>query len=212
MNASASTSISKLLWRENQDLALANRNCTFIRGIESGKLPVELFRKYIAQDAYFLEAFARGYALAIAYSPDRNGLYEFLDLLNGVVAELKLHRTYAARWSVDLTATVPGKATTDYIDFLLDTARSGRVDETCAAMTPCMRLYAYLGQQLKKSPSVADNPYHEWIQTYSDPGFDDLAGTLEKLLDHFAIDEDSVRGPYRRAMELELAFFQAHEG
>jgi len=212
MNSSANTPISQLLWRENQDLALANRTCKFIRGIESGKLPIELFRKYIAQDAYFLEAFARGYALAIAYSPERNGLYQFLELLNGVVAELKLHRSYAARWNVDLTSTVPGRATSAYIDFLLDTARSGRVDETCAAMTPCMRLYAYLGQQLKKSPAVAGSPYLEWIQTYSDPGFDDLAGTLENLLDHYAIDEDSVRAPYRRAMELELAFFQAHEG
>lgn len=205
------SSISRKLWHENQDLAEANLHCLFIRGLADGTLPEARFQDYIAQDAYFLEAFARAYALAIAYSPDRHGLYQFPDLLNGVVAELKLHRSYAERWKVDLSGTIPGRTTAAYIDFLLDTARSGRVDETCAAMTPCMRLYAYLGQQLKKESVRPRNPYQEWINTYSDPGFDDLAGTLERLLDHYAIDEDSVSGPYRRAMELELAFFQSHE-
>lgn len=204
-------SIARRLWEENRDLAAANLNCGFVRGMAEGTLPVEKFQRYVAQDAYFLEAFARAYALAIAYSPDREGLYRFIELLNGVIQELKLHRAYAERWNVDLAGTVPGTATTAYIDFLLDTARSGRVDETCAAMTPCMRLYSFLGQQLKKSQVNEVNPYREWIDTYSDPGFDDLAGTLEKLLDQYSIDEDAVRGHYRKAMELELGFFRANE-
>jgi len=201
---------SRLLWNDNRDLALANLNCDFVQGLKSGLLPADKFKAYIAQDAYFLDAFARAYALAIAYSPDRNGLYHFLELLNGVVHELKLHQQYAERWNVDLSKTVPGKATTAYIDFLLDTARSGRVDETCAAMTPCMRLYAFLGQELNRSGQKENNPYEEWITTYGDPGFEDLAATLESLLDQYAIDEDSVKQIYRRAMELELNFFTAH--
>ncbi len=37
-------------------------------------LSVECFQIYVAQDAYFLESFARAYALALAKSPDREGV------------------------------------------------------------------------------------------------------------------------------------------
>jgi len=203
--------ISRSLWKENLDLARASLESPFVQGMRRGDLPAVKFKAYIAQDAYFLEAFARAYALAIAYCPDRKGLYHFVELLQGAIRELKLHRAYADRWSVNLDSVVPGRTTSAYIDFLLDVARSGRVDETCAAMTPCMRLYAYLGQELKRAVPVPNNMYQEWIDTYSDPGFKELASTLEALLDHYAIDEGAVNGIYRRAMELELNFFRAHE-
>lgn len=209
-NNETQAEIAELLWQHNHDLALANLNCRFVQGLRDGTLPLNNFTSYIAQDAYFLEAFARAYALAIAYSPDRKGLYHFVELLNGVIQELKLHRQYAERWGVDLSVTVPGKATTAYIDFLLDIARSGRVDQTCAAMTPCMRLYAFLGQELSKTIHDHQTPYMEWISTYGDPGFEDLAASLELLLNHYAIDEDSVKEIYRKAMMLELEFFRAH--
>jgi thiaminase/transcriptional activator TenA len=34
-----------------------------------------------------------------------------------------------------------------------------------------------------------------------------MAATLEGLLDRYAEDRPEVRSPYRRAMQLELAFF-----
>jgi thiaminase/transcriptional activator TenA len=71
-----------------------------------------------------------------------------------------------------------------------------------------MRLYALLGQSL--SGCVFENPYREWIDTYASPDFEQLAATLEGLLDRYADDSPTVRSTYRRAMQLELAFFEAH--
>ena len=85
------------------------------------------------------------------------------------------------------------------------TASLGGVGLTCAAMTPCMRLYAYLGQQLAAGP--VDERYAQWVRTYADPGFESLAATLERLLDTYA-DGDGPAA-YRRAMQLEVAFFDA---
>ena len=73
-----------------------------------------------------------------------------------------------------------------------------------------MRLYAFLGQALEEEGAAG--PYEEWVRTYADPGFEALAARLEELLDRFAPDPDAVRADYRRAVELELAFFDAAAG
>jgi thiaminase/transcriptional activator TenA len=198
------------LWAANADLALLALEHRFVRGLADGALPRATFEGYILQDAFFLEAFARAYALALARCPDRHGLRDFFDLLAGALDELRLHASYAARWGVQVGDARPARATLGYTDFLLSTAALGSIGETCAAMTPCMRLYAYLGAALSRAGAATDqNPYAEWVRTYAAPEFQALAARLEELLDRYAVDDASVRTVYRRAMSLEVAFFEA---
>lgn len=194
------------LWRQSHDLADACLEHPFVQGIASGDLPRERFQVYVAQDAYFLEAFARGYALALARCPDREGLGVLKDLLGGVFEELQLHQSYAERWGISLSPE-PLAATSAYCDFLLRTASLEPSGHTVAAMTPCMRLYAFLGQQLVPRLDP-ESPYREWVETYSSPDVDGLASRLEELLDRYGGDPERLTWLYRRAMELELAFFQ----
>ena len=205
---SAPADLARELWAANQDIAQACLVHPFVRGLAAGTLPIARFRSYVAQDAYFLEAFARAYAVALAHSPDRHGLRAFHGLIDGVLHELELHATYAVRWHVDLSQVEPTSATLAYTDFLLATAGLGSLGEICAAMTPCMRLYAYLGQALgAEGAATRVNAYHEWVETYASPAFERLAATLEDLLNRYAPDSTAVRQTYRRAMQLELAFF-----
>jgi thiaminase/transcriptional activator TenA len=201
-------SLAAALWRANADLAAAAAAHPFVRGLGDGTLARGQFQRYVAQDAHFLESFARAYALGLARCPDRDGIWAFFDLLTGVQAELRLHAGYAARWEVVAT-TEPAEATLNYTDFLLATAATGGLGELCAAMAPCMRLYAHLGQALAPFGDRDDNPYAEWVRTYADPEFEALAIRLERLLDRYATDRPTVRAAYRRAMALELAFFEA---
>jgi thiaminase (transcriptional activator TenA) len=201
-------SLARTLWAANKDEAariLANR---FVAGLGDGTLPVESFKRYVAQDAYFLEAFARAYAFCLAHGTSRDDLHGFAELIAGVLEELKLHASYAERWQVDLSGVMPIPATRAYVDFLLEVAARGNLGETVAAMTPCMRLYAWLGQTLAAG-TVAPR-YAEWVKTYADPGFEGLAVRLEELLDRHATDTPAVRANYRRAMELEYGFFDAN--
>ncbi len=195
------------LWHRNRDLADACLQHPFVQGIASGELARASFQAYVAQDAYFLEAFARAYALALAKSPDREGLAVFKDLIVGVFEELGLHREYAQRWGIGLEPE-PLASTRAYTDFLLRTASLEPVGHTAAAMTPCMRLYAFLGQQLA-SKLDPRSPYREWVETYSSPDLEALSGRLEELLDRYGGEPARLAELYRRAMELELAFFQA---
>lgn len=201
-------SLARTLWQANADWAQKILAHPFVRGLGDGSLRAASFKGYVAQDAYFLEAFARAYAFCLANSTARQDLHDFAELIAGVLEELKLHRAYAERWQVELTGVTPVPATQAYVDFLLTNARRGRLGDTIAAMTPCMRLYAWLGQSLAKG-KVAPL-YAEWVKTYADPGFEVLAARLESLLDQHAGDSEPVRANYRRAMELEYGFFDAN--
>lgn len=201
-------SLAQQLWQQNQNLIQASLEHPFVQGIKHGSLHKATFAYYVGQDAFFLEAFARAYSIAAAKAPTWRGFAVFHQLADGVLAELKLHQQYAQQWQVDLQAVEPGAATRRYTDFLLATAWSQTVGITAAAMSPCMNLYAYLGQQLAQD-GIPQHDYTDWIQTYSSSEFASLAQQLDQLLDEYGNDNDTVRSAYRYAMLCERDFFQA---
>ncbi|WP_017304320.1 TenA family protein [Spirulina subsalsa] len=200
--------LSQQLWQLNCYYQQACLNHPFVQGIYEGILPPEKFAFYVGQDAFFLEAFARAYSIAAAKAPDQEGFTQLYHLAGGVLEELKLHQQYASQWGVNLTNIRPSPATRQYTDFLLATAWGNTVGLTTVAMTPCMRLYAYIGQQLAQG-GIPDHQYGEWVRTYSSPEFEDLAQTLEGLVNRYAPDTPETQGTYEYALICEERFFQA---
>jgi thiaminase/transcriptional activator TenA len=198
--------LSTALWAENRDLAAEALAHQFVRRLGNGSLARAAFAGYVAQDGFFLESFARAYALTLARSSETATLLTLAELIAGVRDELELHGSYAASWGIDMAGVEPAPATLAYTEFLVATAATRGLGTVFAAMTPCMRLYAFLGTAL--DPSTA-GPYAQWVQTYADPAFEALACRLERLLDEHGDDGPDVRAAYRRAMRLELAFFDA---
>jgi len=203
----AVTSFSDSLWQGNQALAQRALQHPVVQGIASGELPRAKFAYYVGQDAVFLDALCRAYAMALAKSPDQDGLNVFRELLNSTADELRLHHVYAARWDVDLHQA-PDPATSAYTNFLMVVAALEPVGHIAAAMAPCMRLYAFLGQQLV-ARTKPDSPYREWVVTYSSTQFEAQARRLEVLLNRYGGDHDRLASLYHQAMELELQFFDA---
>ena len=197
------------LWKQNRVLAEECLAHPFIHGLGEGNLETEVFKRYVAQDAFFLRAFFSAYALAAVRAMERLEVVERLHrLMRGVLDELSLHEGYAESLAIDLENIRPHPATRAYTDFLLRTAWTADVGEIMAAMTPRMRLYAYLGQRLAVSDH-SRNPYREWIETYSTDEFEALAVELESLLDLLADDAPAVAIAYGYAMRCELDFFSA---
>lgn len=205
-------SLSQTLWQTNQDLAEASLHNAFVQGLGDGSLPKEKFVYYVGQDAFFLEAFARAYSIAAAKAPDWESFQVFHGLTNGALQELNLHKGYAQQWNVDIVAVTPGSATRQYTDFLLATAWSQPVGITAVAMSPCLKLYAYLGQKLSQNQATKDvstNAYADWIIAYSSSEFDSLVQQLDNLVDKHSPDTALVQSTYRYAMTCERDFFQS---
>ena len=202
--------ITKKLWENNSELALLSLKTKFVQGIRNGNLPRNIFKDYIAQDYFFLESFAKAYGLAVSKSKDKSEIKSLSQLLVGVSDELILHETYAKEWEIDLSTNYIKPVTKNYTDFLYDVSIKLSSVEIMFAMTPCMRLYSWIGKNL--SDMVLNNPYKEWILTYSNESFDNLAKSLEKIIDNYQepFDINQANNLYKRAMELELDFFNAY--
>ena len=201
-------SLAAKLWKENQDLAMASLNNPFVQGIRDGSLDRRRFAYYVGQDAFFLRAFARAYVIAGAKARDWEDFIHLHHLAAGVFGELKLHDKFAAQWGVDLIHVEAAPATRRYTDFVMATAWGHDTGMTVTALTPCMRLYAWLGQKLAKT----DPPrhiYNDWITTYGGEEIERLAVQLEGLVDKYATDTPQFTAVYRYAMECERDFFQA---
>ena len=202
--------ITKKLWENNSDLASLSLKTKFVQGIRNGNLPRNIFKEYLAQDYFFLESFAKAYGLAVSKSKDKSEIKSLSQLLVGVSDELILHETYAKEWEIDLSTNNIKPATKNYTDFLYDVSSKLSSVEIMFAMTPCMRLYSWIGKNL--SDMISNNPYKEWILTYSNESFDNLAKSLEKIIDNYQepYDINQANNLYKKAMELELDFFNAY--
>ena len=203
-------STSKKLWESNKDLAYSCLKTKFVQGVKNGDLPKRKFQEYIAQDYFFLESFARAYGLAVSKSKDKKDIRILSELLLGVSEELILHETYSNQWDINLSTNSIEPATKKYTDFLEQVSINSSFIEIISSMTPCMRLYSWLGKKLINT--ISSNPYRDWILTYSDEAFDNLAKKLEKLIDQYgySYDINQVNFLYKKAMELELDFFNAY--
>ena len=202
--------LTKKLWKNNFDLALMSLETKFIKGIKTGELPRKIFQDYVAQDSYFLKSFAKAYQLAIPKSPNTKCSILLSKLLKGVKDELVLHETYAKNWNINLKTNSLQDSTKKYTEFLEHSSLNQSCIEILCAMTPCMRLYAWLGKKLEKD--FVDNPYKEWIMTYAHKDFENLAQSLENLIDtnDELLDIDNANYLYKEAMILELEFFQTY--
>ncbi|MBN1512833.1 MAG: TenA family protein [Phycisphaerae bacterium] len=197
-----------LLWERNIDLAGECLDHPFVRRLGEGTLNPDCFRRYIAQDAFFLESFLRAYAVAGAKCADLRHVKMLHEFMTGALEELKMHAGYVRSLGIDLTQVRPYPATRAYVDFLQAMAWHEPPGVTLAAMTPCMRLYAYIGSALAAA-SPPRNPFQDWIETYAGEDFRAVASDVESLLDALADDQPAVHDAYRYAMQCELAFFSA---
>ncbi len=186
------------------DVVEANaQRCADIRAmpfnarLADGTLPPEVFRRYVIQDAHYLEGFARALARAAAVAPDAAAVAQLSGAAAGAIAvERRLHEHYLALYGVDaatFAATEPSPACDHYVCFLI-AAVSRSVAEGVAALLPCFWVYRDVGHAIH-GLAIPDNPYRAWIDTYASAEFDAAVTGMAALADRLA----ASAGPDERA-------------
>ncbi|XP_076895328.1 bifunctional TH2 protein, mitochondrial-like [Bidens hawaiensis] len=228
--------VAKRLWVKSHSESIHSLYTPFVISLASGNLMLHTFRHYIAQDVHFLKCFAQAYELAEERADDDvDAKVSIGELRQSVLDELQMHASFCQEWGFDASKqTPPNSATIKYTDLLLATA-SGKIEGlkspekittpfektkvvayTISAMVPCMRLYAFIGQNLQSLVDINGNshPYKKWIDTYSCQAFQAAALQTEDLLDKLSItltgeELDIMQKLYHQAMKLEKEFFLA---
>ncbi|KAK3015928.1 hypothetical protein RJ639_007695 [Escallonia herrerae] len=226
---------ARRFWIKSRKESILALYTPFVVCLASGSLRLDAFQHYVAQDAYFLKAFAQAYELAEECADDDDAKVAIGDLRKSVLEELKMHNSFVQEWGSDLAEeNALNSATVKYTDFLLATA-SGKVEGvkgpgklatpfertkiaayTLGAMTPCMRLYAFIGKEIQALLDTNDSGhlYNKWIENYSSESFQASALQNEDLLDKLSVSLTGeelgiIEKLYHQAMRLEIEFFLA---
>ena len=153
-------------WQDTTALRAAIHSLPFNRELAAGTLSDERFQFYIAQDALYLEQYARILVMAGARGPDGATLKLFAaSALEAVAVEQALHQGYLSGGAVEVSPDCLG-----YTSFLLATAYHEPWEVLLAALLPCFWIYWDVGNAIARE-AVADNKYRAWIDTYSDEAF-----------------------------------------
>ncbi|MFF2246860.1 bifunctional hydroxymethylpyrimidine kinase/phosphomethylpyrimidine kinase [Arthrobacter sp. NPDC058130] len=178
----------------------------FIRGLGDGTLPEHEFAYYLAQDAIYLNGYARVLARAAAIAPtEAEQLFWARSAQTCLEVESELHRSWL---STRPTAATLGPVTKSYVDHLLAASVSGSYGVLVAAALPCFWLYAEVGSTLHREflagGAPAGHPYADWLRTYAD---EDFAAATRQAIAYTDTAARQASGSEREAMA--LAFRQS---
>lgn len=186
----------------------------FIQEMMDGTLAIDKFQFYMAQDAHYLEHFARALALIGARAADTTDALAFMRFAeNAIVVEAALHESYFRDFGLKDSGKIE-PACHHYIHFLKSTAALDSVEVGMAAILPCFWIYKEVGDYIYKNQLSATNPYQRWIDTYAGEEFGiavkhaieicdrAAAGTVEPMIN--AMDKAFVTAAY-----LEFDFWDA---
>lgn len=144
----------------------------FIRQMEAGTLPKEVFKQYLIQDYHFLVQFARAYALQAYKSRSLEDIRTAQKGLANVLHETDLHvQRLETGWGESreqIESTPEAWTNVAYTRFVLDSGISGDLLDLVISQTPCSIGYAEIALRLKPAVDAApDHPYAEWINEYA---------------------------------------------
>ena len=185
------------------DAAVGHR---FVDELGAGTVDDAVLARYLAQDALFLDAFVALLGAAVA-AADRPGPRMVVARQLGLVAgdEDDYFTRALARLGVTASAT-PAAPTAGFLAVMDDARRSADYPTVMTVLLVAAWLYLDWAERLGDAPS--DWLYAEWIELHRGPAFAAWVGFLRDEVDQVGADESA----FARAVELELAFFEAAYG
>ena len=135
----------------------------FVQEVQTGKLPLEKFKRYMIQDSIYLKNYARIYGKAIFHADTLREIqlyYSMLNFVNDTESEVRLD--YLKQFCItddDIELIAPLPENQNYIDFMFEIASHGKNEEILMAVLPCMLSYSYIFRKLAAVPTSRESRY-----------------------------------------------------
>lgn len=127
----------------------------FVRELQNGTLPFEMFKQYMIQDSIYLKHYARIYGKAIYHAATLKEIQTYYSILNFVTdTESAVRLNYLSQFGMtddDIELIAPLPENQNYIDFMISIAEQGDGCAILMAVLPCMLSYSYIFRKLAPS-------------------------------------------------------------
>ena len=159
-------------------------NHPFVKGIETGTLDREKFKRYIIQDYHYLNEYSKVFALGIAKTKSLETAKLFTSVIEAIAnVEMNNHKGYMGRLGVtqeELDRAERELANQSYTSYMLKVAYEGGEAEILAAILSCALSYEDIAKEMVKNnpASVNDEFYGTWVSIYSGKEYCSLNNVL----------------------------------
>lgn len=200
---------SEKVWESVRPLLVEIMEHPFLTELADGTLPQDKFRYYISQDNKYIDVYTRVLAHIASRLPDMDDVDTFLQFAkDGVATERILHAQYNPDSDIQKS-----NACEFYTAYLKSQAQEDIAVEA-AAILPCFWVYLAVGKYLLSIARLEGNPYRAWLETYSDPAFDESTAKAIAICDKLAAaTTDDVREKmsevFAKATKLEWLFWNS---
>ncbi len=180
-----------------------------------GTLPVEKFKFYMAQDAYYLGEFGKALSTLSGRMDSMEHVLAFSQFASGaIIVERALHESYFKTLGIP-EQVQPSPSCLLYTNYLLKEAKYADVATAVAAILPCFWIYKKVGDHIFEQQSkIQNNPYKHWIDTYSGEEFAASVGKAIEITDELAVaasphGHEKMFGAFEMASRLEWVFWDS---
>ncbi|MEQ7008045.1 TenA family protein [Actinopolymorpha sp. B17G11] len=211
-STAGSTTFSAAAWTASAVTREAIDTLPFVRGLGDGSLDRDRFVYYLAQDAHYLENYARALATAAVKAETVDDLAFFAgSARDSILVERDLHRRHVG----DICRHPASPTCLAYTSYLLGVAHTQGYPELVAALLPCFWIYSDVGTRLlERAGALRGHPYADWIGMYADESFTAATSTARAIADRVAAGagEPTLRrmhAAFARAATFEWMFWDA---
>ena len=186
-------------WEAIQPIYQEILKMPFIEELKNGTLPLEKFQFYMLQDAKYLEHYGRALAALGSKAADNEMALDFFEFgKNALVVERALHEAYSKQFNLEPNQEITIEPVCHhFIHFLKSTVAYDPIEVATAAILPCFWIYKEVGDHIYQNQNTENNPYKNWIETYSGEEF---AEGVKKALQYSNYMAENSTEKGRKAM------------
>ncbi len=169
-------------WKAASHIYQEILNLPFVKQLSEGTLSKDKFIFYINQDSIYIENYCRVLAHIASRLKKQEHISDFLKFASvGIEVEKILHATYLGEGHNSVSPTPTTLLYNSY-----ESAKGlGPVEIEAASILPCFWVYQKVGEHIYQTSSH-DNPYYQWIATYSDKDFEKSTLRAIEICDELA--------------------------